>query len=145
MQTKIVLDGRSLTLDAVRAVARGEAQVELSPSSVERLKESRKLVFELSDRGIPIYGCNRGVGWNKDKKVTKEFIAQFNSNMMHSHAVGVGPHASKEEARAAVVVRLNNLLSGCTGLSPEIALMMRDMLNHDIVPLIPAKGLRRRS
>ena len=71
MQTKIVLDGRSLTLDAVRAVARGEAQVELSPSSVERLKESRKLVFELSDRGIPIYGCNRGVGWNKDKKVTK--------------------------------------------------------------------------
>lgn len=140
MQTKIVLDGRSLTLDAVRAVARGEAQVELSPSSVERLKESRKLVFELSDRGIPIYGCNRGVGWNKDKKVTKEFIAQFNSNMMHSHAVGVGPHASKEEARAAVVVRLNNLLSGCTGLSPEIALMMRDMLNHDIVPLIPAKG-----
>ena len=55
MQTKIVLDGRSLTLDAVRAVARGEAQVELSPSSVELLKESRKLVFELSDRGIPLY------------------------------------------------------------------------------------------
>ncbi|OUO94402.1 aromatic amino acid ammonia-lyase [Cloacibacillus sp. An23] len=136
----IVLDGHSLTLDEVCAVACGKAAVEISPSSAELLAESRKLVFELSNKGIPIYGCNRGVGWNKDKKVTKEFIAQFNSNMMHSHAVGVGPYLSKEEARAAVVVRLNNLLCGCTGLSPEIAFMMRDMLNRDIVPLIPSKG-----
>ncbi len=139
-QTKILLDGKSLTVKDVCNVAYHGTQIDLSESSVELLDKARKLVFELSNKGIPIYGCNRGVGWNKDKKVTKEFIAQFNSNMMHSHAVSVGPYASREEARAAVLVRLNGLLSCGTGLSTEIAVAMRDMLNHDIVPLIPSKG-----
>lgn len=74
----IELTGRNLSASDVCNIARGLCKVSVSTEAIERLVESRKLVFELSDKGVPIYGCNRGVGWNKDKKVTKEFVSQFN-------------------------------------------------------------------
>lgn len=134
------LDGSGLTIEDVNRVSRGNCRVEVSAQAMDRLVEARKLVFELSNQGIPIYGCNRGVGWNKDKKVTREFVSRFNRNMLHSHAVAVGESVSEEEARAAILIRLNNLLVGCTGLSPEIVTLMADMLNHHITPLLPKKG-----
>lgn len=136
----IELTGRNLSASDVCNIARGLCKVSVSTEAIERLVESRKLVFELSDKGVPIYGCNRGVGWNKDKKVTKEFVSQFNKNMLHSHSVGVGESASIEEARGAMVIRLNNLLVGCTGLSPEIVQLMAEMLNRSITPLFPKRG-----
>ena len=136
----IELTGRNLSASDVCNIARGLCKVSVSTEAIERLVESRKLVFELSDKGVPIYGCNRGVGWNKDKKVTKEFVSQFNKNMLHSHSVGVGESASIEEARGAMVIRLNNLLVGCTGLSPEIVQLMAEMLNRIITPLFPKRG-----
>ena len=70
----IELTGRNLSASDVCNIARGLCKVSVSTEAIERLVESRKLVFELSDKGVPIYGCNRGVGWNKDKKVTKEYL-----------------------------------------------------------------------
>ena len=91
MQNALTISGNNLTLDDIYQVSHKHRPVEIEEKSMELLVNTRKLVFELSDRGVPIYGCNRGVGWNKDKNVTSEMIIRFNSNMMHSHAVGVGP------------------------------------------------------
>lgn len=140
MKSELILTGKELTLEQVFQVSHEFRPVEIAVESRRLLIDSRKLVFELSDRGVPIYGCNRGVGWNKDKKVTKEMIIQFNSNMMHSHAVGIKPYAPEVDVRAAMVIRLNNLLVGCTGISPEIAELLKLMLNHRIHPLIPERG-----
>lgn len=140
MQDKLILSGKELTLEQVFQVSHKFRAVEIAPEAWELLVNSRKLVFELSAQGVPIYGCNRGVGWNKDKKVTKEMIMQFNSNMMHSHAVGLKPYAPEEDVRAAMLIRLNTILVGCTGLSPEIAELLKEMLNRRIHPLIPERG-----
>lgn len=134
------LSGSGLTIEDVNRVSRDGWKVKIPAQMMERLTEARKLVFELSGKGVPIYGCNRGVGWNKDRKVTKEFVSRFNRNMLHSHAVSVGESASEEDVRAAMVIRLNNLLVGCTGLSPEVVTLIADMLNHNIIPLLPQKG-----
>ena len=91
MQNALTISGNNLTLDDIYQVSHKHRPVEIEEKSMELLVNTRKLVFELSGRGVPIYGCNRGVGWNKDKNVTSEMIIRFNSNMMHSHAVGVGP------------------------------------------------------
>lgn len=140
MQNALTISGNNLTLDDIYQVSHKHRPVEIEEKSMELLVNTRKLVFELSDRGVPIYGCNRGVGWNKDKNVTSEMIIRFNSNMMHSHAVGVGPYAPQEDVRAAMLIRLNTVLLGCTGLSPEIALLLKEMLNREIHPLIPERG-----
>ncbi len=137
---KVILDGKSLTLEQVVKVARENVIVEISQEAKKRLVESRQLVFDLVDSDIPIYGFNVGVGWNKDKKVFKEFFEEYNKNLVLSHCVSVEPNASIIEARSVLLVRLNTLLVGCTGVSPEVAEMYADMLNKGITPIIPERG-----
>lgn len=136
----IVLTGKDLTISELVAVARENAKVEISAEAKERLVSARQLVFDLVDADYPIYGFNVGVGWNKDKKVFKEFFQKYNCNLIRSHCIGVPPYANEEETRAVMLARLNTMLTGCTGLSLEIPQMYADMLNAGIHPLIPERG-----
>ena len=134
------LTGHDLTLNGVMDVARWGIAVEIEKRAASRLSEARKLLYDLMNEGIPIYGGNTGVGWNKDISVTQECLARFNANLLHSHAVGVRPYVTEEEARAILLVRLNTLLVGCTGIDPGIPQMYVSFLNRGIIPLIPERG-----
>ncbi len=136
----ITLTGKDLTIEMLIEIARNNEKVEISEEAKERLVQGRKLVFDLVDSDVPIYGFNVGVGWNKDKKVFKEFFQEYNNNLIRSHCISVKPYSSEEVVRAAIVARLNTLLVGCTGLSPEIAQMYVNMLNMGIHPMVPERG-----
>lgn len=71
---KIVLTGNDLTVSDVWEIAVNGAQVEISPEAEAKLEAARKLVYELVDADVPVYGFNTGVGWNKDHKIAKEFL-----------------------------------------------------------------------
>lgn len=137
---KIMLTGNSLTIEQVAQVAYEGAKVEISQEAWKRVEDSRKLVFELADSGMPIYGFTTGVGWNKDKKVFKEFFKQYNNNLIYTHSLGVLPEASEAEVRAIMLARLNPLLVGATGIQPAIVKMYQDMLNCGVHPVIPERG-----
>ncbi len=136
----VILNGKDLTIEQVVKVARERAKVEISSEAMNTLKASRQLVFELVDSNVPVYGFNTGVGWNKDKRVFKEFFQEYNKNLIYSHCLGVEPFASEEEVRAIMLARLNTLLIGATGIQPEIAVMYTDMLNAGVHPVIPERG-----
>lgn len=136
----VVLTGKGLTVDEVDKVSRKGVRVEISDEAVQVLKDSRQLVYDLANSDVPVYGFNTGVGWNKDKRVMKEFFSQYNTNLIRSHCVAVVPEASIEEVRAVLLVRLNTLLLGCTGIQPEIALMYKEMLNRQVTPVMPERG-----
>ena len=112
MNREVKLTGSRLTVNDVKRISCDMWTVSVPDEVMSRLIEGRKLVFELSARGVPIYGCNRGVGWNKDKKVTKESITRFNDNMLHSHSVAVGNYATVEEVRVTIAI-LNARTSFC--------------------------------
>ena len=137
---KITLTGDNLTIEEVASVAKDYTQVELSEGAEKRLRDARQLVFDLVDTDFPIYGFNVGVGWNKDKKVFKEFFGQYNCNLIRSHSIGVPPWASTEQVRAIMLTRLNGMLSGCCGVAPEIPEMYTKLLNRHIHPMIPMRG-----
>ena len=134
------LNGRDLTIEQVVKVAREGLKVEITPEAMDTLKASRQLVFDLVDSNVPVYGFNTGVGWNKDKRVFKEFFQEYNRNLIYSHCLGVDPIASEDEVRAIMLARLNTLLVGATGIQPEIAVMYKDMLNAGVHPVIPERG-----
>lgn len=136
----VSLNGKDLTIEQVALIAREGAKVEITPEAVNTLKASRQLVFDLVDSNVPVYGFNTGVGWNKDKRVFKEFFQEYNKNLIYSHCLGVDPPASEDETRAIMVARLNTLLTGATGIQPEIAVMYMDMLNAGVHPVIPERG-----
>lgn len=136
----VKLNGKTLTIGQIVKVARERARVEIEPEAMEVIKASRQLVFDLVDSNVPVYGFNTGVGWNKDKRVFKEFFQEYNRNLIYSHCLGVGPFASEEEVRAIMLARLNTLLVGATGIQPEIAVMYMDMLNAGVHPVLPERG-----
>jgi histidine ammonia-lyase len=134
------LNGRDLTIEQVVKVAKERSKVEITPEAMDTLKASRQLVFDLVDSNVPVYGFNTGVGWNKDKRVFKEFFQEYNRNLIYSHCLGVDPIATEDEVRAIMLARLNTLLVGATGIQPEIAVMYKDMLNAGVHPVIPERG-----
>ncbi|OAA92185.1 HAL/PAL/TAL family ammonia-lyase [Clostridium ljungdahlii] len=137
---KIVITGSKLTTEQIAKVAYEGTKIEISEEAWKRVESSRKLVFDLADNNIPIYGFTTGVGWNKDKKVFKEFFSEYNNNLIHCHTLGLLPEASQEEVRAVMLVRLNPLLLGAAGIQPAIVKMYQNMLNFGIHPVVPERG-----
>jgi len=136
----LLLTGRGLTIELVRAVARQGRIIALAEDAKARLKEARRVVFELAAENIPIYGFNRGVGINKDKVISDDRFEAYNRSLLLSHCGGVGPEADEEEVRAVMLARLNGLLLGFTGSQPELADRYAAFLNQRIHPILPLKG-----
>lgn len=137
---KIILTGHDLTIDEVWEIAVNRAEVEISDDAAQRLEDARKLVYELVDAEVPVYGFNTGVGWNKDHKIAKEFFAEFNRKLIYCHSFGVEPEASESEVRAVMAIRLNCLLLGYTGIQPAVARRYAELLNAGLHPVVPEKG-----
>ena len=136
----ILLTGNDLTLDKLWSIAVDNAEVEIAAEADARLEASRKLVYELVDDDVPVYGFNTGVGWNKDHKIAKEFFEDFNRKLIYSHTLGIAPEASEREVRAMMAIRLNCLLQGYTGIQPAVARRYADFLNLKIHPVVPERG-----
>lgn len=136
----VKLTGYDLTLDEVLKVAYDNFKVEVTDEAWDRVAESRKIIFDMAAEGKPVYGLNRGVGWNKDKEFDPDFFETYNRNLLNSHSLGVEPYNTKEEIRATLLIRLNKALTGSTGISPEILNLYKEYLNAGIHPLIPRRS-----
>ncbi len=140
MERTLILDGGSLTIKDVAAVAREYVKVDICPEAMGRIEGGRRLVYELAESDVPVYGFNRGVGLNKDRQIVSKYYQEYNRNLILAHCVAVEPEATEEVVRAVLLVRLNTLLVGCTGIQPAIVAMYKDMLNHRIHPVLPERG-----
>lgn len=65
----LILNGSDLSLDALYQVAFGRRKVEIALEALERAKKARQVLFDMAAEGKPVYGLNRGVGWNKEQRV----------------------------------------------------------------------------
>jgi histidine ammonia-lyase len=138
--TTVVLDGRSLTIDEVVAVAREGAEVELAPDAVERMRATRALVERVLERGDAVYGMTTGVGARKKVPVPVEEVGAFNRALIANHLVGAGPDASVEIVRATMLRLANALASGTPGVRPQIAERLRTALNGREYPRVRLLG-----
>ena len=89
---KIILDGNSLTLDQIYEVVYDGACVEISEEALKRAEKAKHVLYRMVDSETPVYGTNRGVGWNKDRKVYNEYFDQYNKNLLRSHSLCVPPY-----------------------------------------------------
>lgn len=138
--TNVVLDGRSLTVQQVVAVARDGAQVELASAAVERMREMRAVVERALERGDVVYGMTTGVGARKKVGVPADEAEPFNRALLANHLVGAGPDAPPEVVRATMLRLLNALASGTPGARPEIAERLVVALNAEEHPRVRLLG-----
>ncbi len=146
--TSLVLDGSSLTIPEIMSVARDNTKVVLDQAAMARVQQSFDLLLAAAEQDIPIYGLNRGVGENKDKTIftgaltpeVRQLSEEFNANNLRATSAGVGPEASEDLVRAAMLIRLNTILAGHSGARPEAAERYRDFLNLRIHPVMPTRA-----
>ena len=137
---KLILNGKNLTTNDVWSVAHENRPVDIAPQALAHAAKARQVLFDMAAQGKPVYGLNRGVGWNKDREFDREFFEQYNNTLLRSHSCGVEPFGTEAEVRAIMLVRLNTALCGSTGMATEIIEMYREFLNHGIHPLVPMRG-----
>jgi len=136
----LVLDGKSLTVDDVRAHAISPSKVAISPAALKRIRSSRNLVERWVSRGETIYGITTGFGELSTVRIGVEYIERLQLNLIRSHAAGVGDPLPPEVVRAMMILRLNALAKGFSGIRPGTVSLLVNLFNHDILPVIPSKG-----
>jgi histidine ammonia-lyase len=140
MTTPVVLDGNSLTLDDVFAVAVRGATVSLAPAARQRAFAARRHVDALVARGAVAYGVTTGFGKLSEIAIPHDRLAELQVNLIRSHAAGVGELLPEREVRAMMLLRANVIAKGYTGARPTIAELLLDMLNEGVHPPIPEQG-----
>lgn len=138
---KIELDEKPLSFSQIEAcIYDPEIKIAISDKAKKQIMESREQLMESFRQEKPVYGLNTGLGWNKDKKIRKANIEQFNRSVFYSHSIGIGETCTKEEVRAVLLCMLKNFLCGHTGVSEEIVERIAFFLNHDICPVLYKTG-----
>jgi len=134
------VDGRTLTIEDVEAVALGQATVALEDQARERMVRSRTVVEEILASGEVMYGINTGFGKLAEVRIDDDRLADLQLNLVRSHCCGVGDPFPEPIVRAMLLLRANVLATGHAGCRPLLADRILDLLNHRIHPIVPSKG-----
>jgi histidine ammonia-lyase len=136
----VTLTGSSLTIEEVVRTARHPGPVALDPGALAGLARSRALVEHAIARGETIYGINTGFGKLANVRVAAHQLDQLQTNLIRSHAAGVGTPLAAEVVRAVMLLRANVLLRPTSGVRPALVEALVALLNAGLVPLVPEQG-----
>lgn len=139
--TKIIyIDGESLTLENIADVARNYVKVELSPEAVKKINISRQIVEKAINDGKIIYGINTGFGKFENIAIKDDQLEELQRNLILSDAVGIGQNFPTDVTRAIMLLRVNALAKGFSGIRIETVQSLISMINNKVHPLIREKG-----
>jgi histidine ammonia-lyase len=136
----IVVDGSSLTIDALVRIARHGEKVELHPKAVERIKACRSMLEEKLKAHEIMYGTNTGIGEFSEVVLDDEQVKQFQRYLIYNHAAGIGEPAPAEYIRGAMAGRINVHAHGNSGCRLEITQTLVELLNNNVTPVVCQKG-----
>jgi histidine ammonia-lyase len=136
----ITLTGENLTLEQMKAVLYGKQKVQASESSMAKAQTSREAVEKIVADSKIVYGITTGFGKFSDVLIDKDHVQDLQLNLIRSHACGVGEPFPEAVAKAMVLLRANALLKGYSGNRPLVIEKLLDLINKDIIPVIPQQG-----
>ncbi len=136
----VTLTGSTLDSDQVYRVAVANDLVALDGAALTAVASNRRALDEAIDRGDEIYGVSTGLGALANRKVAVTDVSALQRDVLRSHAAGTGALLSAESVRAALVVRLNCLMSGRSGIRPLVLQRVGEFLNLGLTPAVPRTG-----
>jgi histidine ammonia-lyase len=136
----ITLNSSGLTMEQVVEVARNGAKIEISKEALEKMAATRSHIETLAKADTPVYGISTGFGALAHQHIAPEDRVQLQKSLIRSHAAGMGDPVEKEVVRALMLLRLKTLVSGRTGVRPELATTYADLINAQITPIVHEYG-----
>ncbi|MGE5386496.1 MAG: aromatic amino acid lyase, partial [Betaproteobacteria bacterium] len=136
------IGARRLAIEDVVAVAEHEAAVALSthPDFIARIDAGARYLERLLADGGVVYGVNTGYGDSCTIAVPPELVAELPLHLTRYHGCGLGEHLSPAATRAVLVARLNSLAHGHSGVRRVLLEQLQALINHGVLPRIPAEG-----
>ncbi|MDR1061638.1 MAG: histidine ammonia-lyase [Clostridiales bacterium] len=125
--------------DVVR-VARGRERIGLSEGAVGRMGASRAWIDKILESGQPVYGINTGFGELSKIFIPHDKREELQRNLILSHCAGVGEYLPEDVARAVMLLRVNSLAAGYSGIRAETVAALAELLNRGVCPAMPCKG-----
>jgi histidine ammonia-lyase len=140
MAEGFVIRPGGLELADLRQVCSGALQFSLDPAAHAAIEASRETVDDIAARGVPAYGINTGFGKLARTHIPANQLELLQSNLVQSHAVGVGPLLDAQTVRLILVLKAASLARGYSGVRLDVVLGLLALANRDILPAIPSKG-----
>ena len=137
---QITIGARPLTPGEVVAVARHDARVALAPEALARMADSRAVIEGLAADPHPHYGVSTGFGALATTHIPVEQRQQLQRSLIRSHAASSGREVEREVVRATMLLRLQTLATGRTGVRVEVAESYAALLNAGITPVVGEYG-----
>jgi histidine ammonia-lyase len=136
----VVLGRSLLNAPTVHRIAVGRSRVGIDAAALARVSRNREVLETAIDRGEPIYGVTTGLGALQRRNVPHDEVLDAQRWILRSHAAGVGESLPREIVRAALTVRLQGLLHGYSGIRTLVLERIAELLNLDLIPIVPRTG-----
>lgn len=137
---KVVISTSGMSFSDVIAIARHNAQIEISQASLDAMARTRAHIERLAVSEDPVYGISTGFGALAQRHIPIESRVQLQKSLIRSHAAGMGDPVEREVVRALMALRLKTMCSGQTGVRPEVAQNYAAILNAGITPRVLEYG-----
>lgn len=136
----LTLGGSHITLTELDALTDGPRKVAVDDSAFRRIEESRATALRIAAGSAPAYGINTGFGHLCTKRIPPGELEALQTNLILSHAVGVGPPVPDEIVRWMMLFKIHALTHGVSGVARSTVELLADMLNADLLPIVPTQG-----
>lgn len=136
----IELQPGSMTLSDLRRVYQQPVFLQLDDHARTAVEQARRVVTDVVASGAVVYGVNTGFGRLAQTRIDEHQLAELQRNLVHSHATGVGPLLVDNVVRLIMVLKINSLARGHSGVRWQVIDLLAQMLHKQIYPAIPSKG-----
>lgn len=130
----------TLTVSIALALSKGKMRSTWHKNTLEKIESNAKAVAFISKNQVAVYGINTGFGPLCTTKISTAQTRQLQTNILKSHSVGVGKSISSDTARLMLVLKLQSLSYGYSGVSFTLLKRIQWHLENDCIPLVPEKG-----
>ena len=138
--SELIFSAGQLTLADLRRVFIEPVKLSLRQDDYKKISASRALVEKSLASSKTVYGINTGFGKLAKKKVSAEQLEKLQKNLILSHCTGTGYILYDHITRLIMLLKINALAQGYSGVRPELIDALITLFNHEIYPRIPAKG-----
>ena len=129
-----------LTIQHSLNILKGQLPGNINPSARQKIEKSVANIKNMIDSGETIYGVNTGFGPLCSKIISKEETKKLQSNLLQSHSVGVGEYLSKDIAKLMMILKVNSLAYGYSGITNSTLDRILWFIDQDIIPCVPSQG-----
>jgi histidine ammonia-lyase len=137
----LVLTGAGLTIDDAERILHGKIEtLSVASAARKRVEKARRCLEDLLAAGATIYGVNTGFGKLANQRIANDEVLALQENLLRSHAVGMGATLSVAVSRLAMVLRIQALAKGFSGVTPALIDTLVEMYNRGVLPAIPEQG-----